>query len=64
MNKAKTACQVSGHEPADHFVDVNKTIQMPKTAEKEVCASGCNRAARNAGLLRTGRSAKVALCCG
>ena len=36
INKAKTACQVSGHAVADHFVDVNKTIQMPKTAEKEV----------------------------
>jgi DNA-damage-inducible protein D len=36
INKAKTACEVSGHPVADHFVDVNKTIQMPKTAEKEV----------------------------
>lgn len=36
LNKAKTACEVSGHQVSDHFVDVNKTIQMPKTAEKEV----------------------------
>jgi len=36
INKAKTACEVSGHAPPDHFVDVNKTIQMPKSAEKEV----------------------------
>jgi DNA-damage-inducible protein D len=34
--KAKTACELSGHSVGDHFVDVNKTIQMPKTAEKEV----------------------------
>jgi DNA-damage-inducible protein D len=34
--KAKTACEVSGHAILDHFVDVNKTIQMPKGAEKEV----------------------------
>ena len=34
--KAKTACDVTGHQVSDHFVDVNKTIQMPKTAEKEV----------------------------
>jgi DNA-damage-inducible protein D len=36
INKAKTACEVSEHDPADHFVDVNKTIQMPKSAEKEI----------------------------
>jgi DNA-damage-inducible protein D len=36
ISKAKTACEVSGHSVSDHFVDVNKTIQMPKTAEKEV----------------------------
>jgi DNA-damage-inducible protein D len=36
ISKAKTACEVSGHAPGDHFVDVNKTISMPKGAEKEV----------------------------
>jgi DNA-damage-inducible protein D len=36
ISRAKTACEVSGHAIADHFVDVNKTIQMPKGAEKEV----------------------------
>ena len=36
ISKAKTACELSGHQPSDHFVDVNKTIQMPKSAEKEV----------------------------
>ncbi len=36
ISKAKTACEVSEHRIADHFVDVNKTIQMPKGAEKEV----------------------------
>lgn len=34
--KAKTACELSGHPVADHFVDINKTISMPKGAEKEV----------------------------
>jgi DNA-damage-inducible protein D len=34
--KAKTACEVSGHQVFDHFADVGKTIQMPKSAEKEV----------------------------
>ena len=35
ISKAKTACDVSGHAPQDHFVDVNKMISMPKDAEKE-----------------------------
>ena len=34
--KARIACDVSGHSSQDHFVDVNKTITMPKGAEKEV----------------------------
>lgn len=36
ISKARTACEVSGHSVSDHFVDVNKTIQMPKGAEKEI----------------------------
>ncbi len=36
VSKAKTACEVSGHQVRDHFADVGKTIQMPKGAEKEV----------------------------
>jgi len=36
ISKAKTACEVTGHNPGDHFVDVNKTIAMPKGAEKKV----------------------------
>ncbi len=36
INKAKTACEVSEHAIFDHFVDVNKTIQMPKGALKDV----------------------------
>ena len=36
ISKAKTACEVSGHQQLNHFVDVNKTIQMPKGASKEV----------------------------
>jgi DNA-damage-inducible protein D len=36
ITKAKTACEVSGHAVSDHFVDVNKTIEMPKSAEKEI----------------------------
>ena len=32
VSKAKTACEVSGHQVSDHFADVGKTIQMPKGA--------------------------------
>ncbi len=34
--KARVACETSGHAVSDHFVDVNKTIEMPKGATKEV----------------------------
>ncbi len=36
ISKAKVACELSGHAVADHFVDVNKTIAMPKGAEKVI----------------------------
>ena len=36
ISKSKTACEVSEQLITDHFVDVNKTIQMPKGAEKEI----------------------------
>lgn len=36
ISKAQTACELSGHLPPDHFVDVNKTIGMPKGASKDV----------------------------
>lgn len=36
ISKAKTACEVTGHNINDHFADVGKTIQMPKGAQKEV----------------------------
>lgn len=34
--KAKIACINSGNDVDDHFADVSKTIQMPKTAEKSI----------------------------
>jgi DNA-damage-inducible protein D len=36
VDKAKESCKTTGEAVSDHFVDVNKTIAMPKTAEKEV----------------------------
>ena len=36
ISKAKTACEVSGFAVTDHFVDVNKMIQLAKGAEREI----------------------------
>ncbi|WP_298273117.1 BRO family protein [Geobacter sp.] len=36
IEKAKTACEKSGQDVADHFVDFSKTIPMPKGASKSV----------------------------
>ncbi len=36
VEKAKIACTNSGQNKEDHFVDVNKTIDMPKGATKEI----------------------------
>jgi DNA-damage-inducible protein D len=36
VDKAKIACMNSDQNISDHFVDVNKTIPMPKGAEKDI----------------------------
>ena len=36
IDKAKLACSNSRQNISDHFVDVNKTIPMPKGAEKDI----------------------------
>ncbi len=36
IEKAKSACQNSGQNIGDHFVDVNKTIPLPKGATREI----------------------------
>src|SRR3989338_3388851 len=36
IEKAKLSCKNSGQKVGDHFVDVNKTIAMPKSASKEI----------------------------
>jgi len=36
INKAKEACENSGISVFEHFVDIDKTIKMPKDAEKTI----------------------------
>ena len=36
IEKAKIAAEAAEHTASDHFVDVNKTIQMPKEANKDI----------------------------
>ena len=36
IEKAKITCETAGQSISHHFVDVNKTIQMPKEASKEI----------------------------
>ncbi len=36
VNKAKESCETTREAVSDHFVDVNKTIPMPKGANKDV----------------------------
>lgn len=36
INKAKTSCEVSGHSIRDHFVDVNKMVDLGSGSKREV----------------------------
>ncbi len=36
IGKAKTACEVSGHPISDHFVDVNKMVDIGAGAQREI----------------------------
>jgi len=36
INKAKQACDVSGHLVNNHFVDVNKMVSLGSHSEREV----------------------------
>jgi DNA-damage-inducible protein D len=36
VSKAKTACEVSGHQPADHFADVGKMVDLGSGSQREV----------------------------
>ena len=36
IDKAMTACKNSGYAVLDHFAEVGKTIEMPKSAQKQV----------------------------
>ena len=34
--KAKTSCEVSGNQILDHFVDINKMVQLGSGSEREI----------------------------
>lgn len=36
VSKAKTACEVSGHRVGDHFVDVNKMVQLGSGSQRDI----------------------------
>ena len=36
ITKAKTACEVSGHDIPDHFVDVNKMVELGSGSQREI----------------------------
>ncbi|MFV0278097.1 MAG: BRO family protein, partial [Parahaliea sp.] len=36
ITKAKTACEVSGHEISNHFVDVNKMVELGSGSQREI----------------------------
>jgi len=36
LEKAKTACEISGHKIADHYVDVNKMVSIGSGSQREV----------------------------
>src|SRR3990172_5448107 len=36
VSKAKTACEISGHQVADHFPDVRKMVDLGSGSQREV----------------------------
>ncbi len=36
LSKTKTACELSGHRVGDHFVDVNKKVDLGSGSQREV----------------------------
>jgi DNA-damage-inducible protein D len=36
VTKAKTACEVSGHQTTDHFVDVNKMVDLGSGSQRQI----------------------------
>ena len=41
ISKARTACEVSGHRVSDHFVDVNKMVNLGSGGQREVGNKMC-----------------------
>ncbi len=43
IEKAKTACRSSGHDPHDHFLDVTKMVEVGSGAQREIDDIALNR---------------------
>jgi DNA-damage-inducible protein D len=47
ISKAKTACEVSGQRITDHFVDVNKMVDLGSGSQREINRYACYLIAQN-----------------
>ena len=36
ISKAKTACEITGHDITDHFVDINKMVELGSGSQREI----------------------------
>ena len=68
IDKAKTSCENSGISVLDHFIDVSKTIKMPKGAEKtildyELTRYACYLIAQNGDSRKSNCACTNLFCC-
>ena len=54
VSKAKTACEVSGRQGADHFADVGKMVELGSGSQRQVDEDFTNNAAVRETLLSRG----------